>query len=76
MVREAEECLYQIQRMLHTVRITKDWESVRFASFYITTAANEWWDELTRTRRPETFTWEDFMKAFYARLFPMATRQE
>ena len=46
------------------------------ASFYLSDTADDWWTELTRTRHPETFSWEEFVREFYIRFFPRATRLE
>lgn len=58
------------------IGVSDDSDGVSLATFYLSASIDKWWEELTRTRKPETFSWEDFVKAFYVLFFPRATRQE
>src|SRR3954466_13083771 len=72
----AEGWLRQARKVMDTMGVTEDSDRVRLATFHLTDIADDWWTELTRTRQPETFSWEEFVKLFYIRFFPRVTRLE
>lgn len=51
-------------------------DRVSLASLYLTFFTNEWWAELTKTRKPKTFSWEGIINAFIVLFFPRATSVE
>src|SRR5436853_3049519 len=73
---EAQEWIREIRKDLTTMGVTRDQDMVRLAAFQLRAEGDQWWESETRTRRPETFTWDAFVTAFYVRFFPRAVRQQ
>src|SRR4051812_6166918 len=63
-------------KILDAMGVTADADRVRIATLHLDAQADEWWEGMTRARRAETYTWDEFVRAFYVRFFPRATRQD
>src|SRR3954464_6825507 len=66
---DAEDWLWKITKNLDTMVITANTDRVRLATFKFEATADEWWEGLTWTRTPDSFTWHQFTDAFYLRFF-------
>ena len=63
-------------KILDAMAITSGIDRVRLATLHLDAQADEWWDGMTRARRPETYTWDEFVRTFNTRFFPRAIRQD
>ena len=73
---QSEEWMRAFTKILDAMGIIADADRVRIASLHLDAQADEWWEGMTRARRTETYTWDEFVQAFNARFFPRATRQD
>src|SRR5947208_1167114 len=73
---QSEEWMRAFTKILDAMGITADADRVRIASLHLDAQADEWWEGMTRARRAETYTWDEFVRAFNVRFFPRATRQD
>src|SRR3954470_13070575 len=73
---QSEEWMRAFTKILDAMGVTADADRVRIASLHLDAQADEWWEGMTRARRAKTYTWDEFVRAFYVRFFPRATRQD
>lgn len=73
---KVEDWLRKFTKILDTVVITSDTDRVRLAIFQLSSTTDEWWEGPIRIRRPDSFTWDDFVSAFNVIFFPKATKQD
>src|SRR3954462_1623880 len=73
---EADDWIRELKKIFDTMGVSREADRVRLAAFQLRSEADQWWSSETRIRDPETFTWEDFTKAFFLRFFPRAMQQQ
>lgn len=73
---QSEDWMRAITKILDAMAISLDSYMVKLFALQLDPTADECWEGLTRARRPETYTWDKSIRAFYVRFFPRDTQQD